>query len=140
MKRKEDEQDFDEIERLSKEFTQKWEYFFRGIWEDVKQSSAENIESNIKKAWQKQDKKFYMEYIKKAYDLGEKRAQSITEQVLQDDILPPENGIGIEREDIQQELLNNALSRVSKMEQTTIEDVRKILEGKPKQLRGILVL
>ena len=127
VKRKEDEQDFDEIERLSKEFTQKWKSFFRGIWEDVKQSSAENIESNIKKAWQKQDKKFYVECIKKAYDLGEKRAQSITEQVLQDDILLPENGIGIEREDIQQELLNNALSRVSKMEQSTIEDVRKIL-------------
>lgn len=48
------------------------EVFFRGIWEDVKQSSAENIESNIKKAWQKQDKKFYVECIKKAYDLGEK--------------------------------------------------------------------
>ena len=123
----EHKQDFDEIERLSKEFTQKWESFFSGIWEDVKQSSVENIESNIKKAWQKQDKKFYMEYIKKAYDLGEKRAQSITEQVLQDDILPPEHGIGIEREDIQEELLNNALSRVSKMEQSTIEDVRKIL-------------
>ncbi len=123
----EHKQDFDEIERLSKEFTQKWKSFFRGIWEDVKQSSAENIESNIKKAWQKHQKGFYIEYIKKAYDLGEKRAQSITEQVLQDDILPPENGIGIEREDIQQELLNNALSRVSKMEQSTIEDVRKIL-------------
>ena len=41
--------------------------------------------------------------------------------------MPPENGIGIEREDIQEELLNNALSRVSKMEQSTIEDVRKIL-------------
>lgn len=41
--------------------------------------------------------------------------------------MPPENGIGIEREDIQQELLNNALSRVSKMEQSTIEDIRKIL-------------
>ena len=51
----------------------------------------------------------------------------MVEQVLQDDILPPENGIGIEREDIQQELLNNALSRVSKMEQTTIEDIREIL-------------
>ena len=123
----ENKQDFDEIERLSKEFTQKWKSFFRGIWEDVKQSSAENIESNIKKAWQKHQKGFYIEYIKKAYDLGEKRAQSMVEQVLQDDILPPENGIGIEREDIQQELLNNALSRVSKMEQTTIEDIREIL-------------
>ena len=41
--------------------------------------------------------------------------------------MPPENGIGIEREDIQQQLLNNALSRVSKMEQTTIEDIREIL-------------
>ncbi len=41
--------------------------------------------------------------------------------------MPPENGIGIEKEDIQEELLNNALLRVSKMEQTTIEEIRKIL-------------
>ena len=46
---------------------------------------------------------------------------------MQDDILPPENGIGIEKEDIQEELLNNALLRVSKMEQTTIEEIKKIL-------------
>ena len=123
----EHEKDFEEIERLAKEFCQKWKSFFRGIWEEVKESTEENIENNIKKAWQKQDKDFYIYYIKKAYDIGEKRAQNIVEQVLQDDILPPENGIGIEKEDIQEELLNNSLLRVSKMEQTTIEEIRKIL-------------
>lgn len=123
----EHEKDFEEIERLAKEFCQKWKSFFRGIWEEVKQSNAENIENNIKKAWQKQNKDFYIHYIKKAYDIGEKRAQNVVEQVFTDE----ENNInirmGIEREDIQEELLNNALLRVSKMEQTTIEEIRKIL-------------
>ncbi len=123
----EHEKDFEEIERLAKEFCQKWKSFFSRVWEEVKESTEENIENNIKKAWQKQDKDFYIHYIKKAYDLGEKRAQNMVEQVLQDDILPPENGIGIEKEDIQEELLNNSLLRVSKMEQTTIEEIRKIL-------------
>ncbi len=123
----EHEKDFEQIERLTKKFTKEWESFFNGIWEEVQQSNAENIEKNIKKAWQKQDKKFYMEYIKKAYDLGEKRAQNVVEQVLQDDILPSENGIGIEKQDIQEELLNNSLLRVSKMKQTTIDEIRKIL-------------
>jgi len=123
----EHEKDFEEIERLSHEFTKKWESFFNGIWEEIKESTEENIENNIKKAWKKQNKDFYIHYIKKAYDIGEKRAQNVVEQVLQDDILPPENGIGIEKEDIQEELLNNALLRVSKMKQTTIEEIRKIL-------------
>ena len=123
----EHEKDFDKIERLSHEFTKKWESFFNGIWEEIKESTEENIENNIKKAWKKQNKDFYIHYIKKAYDIGEKRAQNVVEQVLQDDILPPENGIGIEKEDIQEELLNNALLRVSKMEQTTIEEIKKIL-------------
>ena len=120
-------QDFDEIERLFKEFTQKWKSFFSGIWESVKQSTAENIEYNIKEAWQKQDKGFYMEYIKNAYDLGKKRAENITEQVLQDDISVPKNDIGIEKNDIYEELLENSLDRVSEMEKNTIEQVRKIL-------------
>ncbi|MEY8321823.1 minor capsid protein, partial [Lachnospiraceae bacterium 46-61] len=120
-------QDFDEIERLFREFTQKWKSFFSGIWESVKQSTAENIEYNIKEAWQKQDKGFYMEYIKNAYDLGKKRAENITEQVLQDDISVPKNDIGIEKNDIYEELLENSLDRVSEMEKNTIEQVRKIL-------------
>ncbi len=120
-------QDFDEIERLSREFTQKWKSFFSGIWESVKQSTAENIEYNIKEAWQKQDKGFYISYLKKAYDLGKKRAESITEQVLQDDISVPKNNIGIEKNDIYEELLENSLDRVSEMEKNTIEQVRKIL-------------
>ncbi|MEY8322118.1 hypothetical protein AAK894_13785 [Lachnospiraceae bacterium 46-61] len=126
----EHQQDFDEIERLSREFTQKWESFFSGIWDSVKQSSAENIENNIKEAWQKQDKKFYMEYVTNAYDLGRKRAESITEQVLQDDIFVPENNknnIGIEKNDIYDELRENSINRVSEMEKNTIEQVRKIL-------------
>ena len=97
-------QDFEEIERLSKEFTKKWRSFFDGIWEEVKESTAETIESNIKKAWQKQDKEFYMEYRKKAYALGEKRAQSIIEQIFTDDEKDDENNIhiriGIEKQDI----------------------------------------
>lgn len=120
-------QDFDEIERLFREFTQKWKSFFSGIWESVKQSTAENIEYNIKEAWQKQDKGFYISYLKKAYDLGKKRAESITEQVLQDDISVPKNNIGIEKNDIYEELLENSLDRVSEMEKNTIEQVRKIL-------------
>jgi len=81
----EHEKDFDKIERLSHEFTKKWESFFNGIWEEVKESTTENIEYNIKKAWQKQDKEFYIHYIKKAYDIGEKRAKSIIEQVFTDE-------------------------------------------------------
>ena len=122
----EHEKDFEQIERLTKKFAKEWESFFNGIWEEVKQSNAETIESNIKKAWQKQDKRFYINYIKKAYDLGEKRAQSIIEEVFTDD----ENihiRIGIEKQDIAEELLNNSLLRVSKMQQTTIEEIRKIL-------------
>ena len=45
----EHQQDFDEIERLSREFTQKWESFFSGVWEEVKESTTENIENSIKK-------------------------------------------------------------------------------------------
>ncbi len=125
----EHEKDFEEIERLSKEFTKKWESFFNGIWEEVKESTAETIESNIKKAWQKQDKKFYMEYVKNAYDLGEKRAHNIIEQVFMDDENDIHIRIGIEKQDIAEELLNNSLLRVSKMEQTTIEEIRKILSN-----------
>lgn len=123
----ENEKDFDKIERLTEEFSQKWKSFFNGIWEEVKESTAENIEYNIKKAWQKQDKKFYISYLKKAYDIGEKRAKSIIEQVFTDEENNVNIRIGIEREDIQEELLNNALLRVSKMEQTTIDEIRKIL-------------
>ena len=123
----EHEKDFDKIERLSHEFTKKWESFFNGIWEEVKESTTENIEYNIKKAWQKQDKEFYIHYIKKAYDIGEKRAKSIIEQVFTDEENNVNIRIGIEREDIQEELLNNALLKVSKMEQTTIDEIRKIL-------------
>ncbi len=122
----EHEKDFEKIERLSNKFTKKWRSFFDGIWEEVKESTAKTIESNIKKAWQNQDKRFYINYIKKAYDLGEKRAQSIIEEVFTDD----ENihiRIGIEKQDIAEELLNNSLLRVSKMQQTTIEEIRKIL-------------
>lgn len=123
----EHQQDFDEIERLSREFTQKWKSFFSGIWESVKQSTNENIENNIKEAWLEQDKGFYIEYIKKAYDLGKKRAESITEQVLQDDIFVPENNIGIEKNDIYDELRENSINRVSEMEKNTIQQVRKVL-------------
>ena len=123
----ENEKDFDKIERLTEEFSQKWKSFFNGIWEEVKESTAENIEYNIKKAWQKQDKKFYISYLKKAYDIGEKRAKSIIEQVFTDEENNVNIRMGIEREDIQEELLNNALLRVSKMEQTTINEIRKIL-------------
>ena len=126
----EHQQDFDEIERLSREFTQKWESFFSGVWEEVKESTTENIENNIKKAWLEQDKKFYMEYVKNAYDLGKKRAESITEQVLQDDIFVPENNknnIGIEKNDVYEELQKNSINRVSEMEKSTIQQVRKVL-------------
>ena len=124
-------QDFEEIESLSKEFTKKWKSFFNGIWEEVKESTTETIENNIKKAWQNQDKKFYISYLKSAYDLGKKRAQSIVEQAFTDDEKDNEKNIhiriGIEKDDIAEELLNNGLLRVSKMEQTTIEEIRKIL-------------
>ena len=126
----EHEKDFEKIERLSNKFTKKWRSFFDGIWEEVKESTAKTIESNIKKAWQNQDKRFYINYIKKAYDLGEKRAQSIIEEVFTDDEKDDENihiRIGIEKQDIAEELLNNSLLRVSKMQQTTIEEIRKIL-------------
>ncbi|MEY8322120.1 minor capsid protein, partial [Lachnospiraceae bacterium 46-61] len=126
----EHQQDFDEIERLSREFTQKWESFFSGVWDSIKQSSEKTIENNIKKAWQKQDKKFYMEYVTNAYDLGKKRAESISEQVLQDDIFVPENNknnIGIEKNDIYDELRENSIDRVSEMEKNTIAQVRKVL-------------
>ena len=127
----EHEKDFEEIERLSKEFTKKWKSFFNGIWEEVKESTTETIENNIKKAWQNQDKKFYISYLKSAYDLGKKRAQSIVEQAFTDDEKDNEKNIhiriGIEKDDIAEELLNNGLLRVSKMEQTTIEEIRKIL-------------
>ncbi len=46
--------------------------FFNGIWEEIKESTEENIENNIKKAWKKQNKDFYIHYIKKAYDIGKK--------------------------------------------------------------------
>ena len=62
--------------------------------------------------------------------MGEKRAQSIIEEVFTDDEKDDENihiRIGIEKQDIAEELLNNSLLRVSKMQQTTIEEIRKIL-------------
>ena len=67
---------------------------FNGIWEEIKESTEENIENNIKKAWKKQNKDFYIHYIKKAYDIGEKRAQNVVEQVLlKRKIMPPETAL-----------------------------------------------
>ena len=123
----EHEKDFEEMEKLSKDFTEKWKSFFGGVWEAVKESTEETIESKVKEAWQKQNKDFYINYIKKAYDLGEKRAESILSEILYDDIKISENDIGIEKIDIEEYLAQQSLHRVSKIEETTLKEIRNVL-------------
>ncbi len=122
----EHEKDMEAFERLASEFTKQWESFFDGVWNRI-EKTEEEMKNAVKKAWKKQPKDFYIKYMKEAYRLGEERAKSMIEQVLQDDISVNGQDIGIERRDIYEDLWEASLSRISDMEETTLAEIRKVL-------------
>ena len=120
------EEDNEKIEEVSKKFQKQWELFFIAVWHNMtkKQFTKQNVVSVFQNCWENTDKTFYSNMIKTAGTIGIERAQKILNDYT---VLLPKNGIGIVKNDIYETLLHSSAQRIKGIEQTTINNIQKVL-------------